>query len=58
MPQVFWYFSLAGGMTLLAYAIYRQDPVFIIGQSAGAFIYGRNLWLISAERSRGAPAHD
>ena len=46
IPTLFWYFSLAGGLTLLAYAIYKQDPVFILGQSAGAFIYIRNLFLI------------
>ncbi len=32
IPTAFWYFSLAGGVTLLAYAIHRQDPVFIAGQ--------------------------
>jgi len=46
VPVLFWYFSLAGGLTLLAYAIYKQDPVFILGQGAGAFIYIRNLVLI------------
>ena len=46
IPTAFWYFSLAGGSTLLTYAIYRQDPVFILGQSLGVFIYTRNLWLI------------
>ena len=35
IPLAFWYFSLAGGVTLLAYAIYRQDPVFIAGQAGG-----------------------
>jgi len=52
VPVVFWYFSLAGGVILLAYAIYRGDPVFILGQSLGVFIYTRNLWLIYADRSR------
>ena len=46
VPVLFWYFSLAGGITLLSYAIYKQDPVFILGQAAGAFIYIRNLVLI------------
>jgi lipid-A-disaccharide synthase-like uncharacterized protein len=46
VPLAFWYFSLAGGVTLLAYAIYRRDPVFILGQGAGLFVYARNLWLI------------
>lgn len=51
IPLAFWYFSLAGGMTLLAYSIYRADPVFILGQSAGVFIYTRNLWLIRNEKA-------
>lgn len=51
IPVVFWYFSLAGGVTLLAYAIYRQDPVFILGQSTGLVIYLRNLYFISQERN-------
>lgn len=54
MPVLFWYFSLAGGAMLLAYAIYRGDPVFIMGQSLGVFIYLRNLWLIHADKSRSA----
>jgi len=28
------------------YAIYRLDPVFMIGQAAGLFVYARNLYLI------------
>lgn len=31
VPLAFWWFSLAGGVTLLAYALWRQDPVFAIG---------------------------
>ncbi|MGH6624441.1 MAG: lipid-A-disaccharide synthase N-terminal domain-containing protein [Burkholderiaceae bacterium] len=46
VPVAFWYFSLAGGTALLAYAIHRGDPVFIVGQGAGLLIYLRNLWLI------------
>ena len=49
VPVAFWYFSLAGGVTLLAYAIHRHDPVFIVGQASGLFIYLRNLWLIRRE---------
>lgn len=50
VPIAFWYFSICGGMILLSYAIYRQDPVFILGQSLGVFIYARNLWLIHREK--------
>ena len=46
VPVLFWHFSLAGGLTLLVYAIHIRDAVFILGQSAGAFIYIRNLVLI------------
>ena len=46
VPTAFWFLSIAGGLITLAYAIHRQDPVFILGQSTGLFIYTRNLWLI------------
>ena len=55
MPTAFWWFSIGGGLTLLAYAIYRADPVFILGQSMGVFIYARNLWLIHDEKRRAPP---
>ena len=50
VPEAFWYFSVAGGLILLSYAIYRGDPVFILGQSMGLFIYARNIWFIHAEK--------
>ncbi|MEJ5167479.1 MAG: lipid-A-disaccharide synthase N-terminal domain-containing protein [Thermoanaerobaculia bacterium] len=46
VPVSFWYFSLIGGLILLSYAIYRKDPVFILGQACGSLIYLRNLMLI------------
>ena len=52
IPTAFWYFSLAGGVTLLSYAILRQDPVFIAGQGLGLFIYIRNLMLIRKEHKK------
>src|SRR6266540_6617993 len=55
IPVAFWYLSLLGGLILFAYAFwYRQDIVFTIGQSAGVFIYVRNLMLI--RRPRSSPA--
>lgn len=51
IPVAFWYLSLLGGLTLLLYALYKCDPVFIIGQFSGIFIYSRNLFLIHRERS-------
>ena len=56
MPVAFWFFSIGGGATLLVYAIYRQDPVFILGQGAGLFVYLRNLYLIRRKRRQLAQA--
>ena len=56
VPLSFWFLSLAGGVTLFVYALYRRDPVFIVGQGAGIFIYLRNLWLIRRERQGTAGA--
>jgi lipid-A-disaccharide synthase-like uncharacterized protein len=49
IPNTFWYLSIAGSALLLAYAIYRMDPVFILGQSVNQFVYVRNLVLIKRE---------
>lgn len=46
IPETFWYFSFFGGLLLLAYACYRLDPVFMLGQAAGLVIYSRNLYFI------------
>ena len=46
VPREFWYLSLAGAMITLTYAIYRRDPVFILGYAPGLFIYARNLYFI------------
>ena len=46
IPIIFWYLSIFGGMGLLIYAIFRKDPVIIIGQLFGILIYARNLILI------------
>ncbi|HPR63081.1 MAG TPA: lipid-A-disaccharide synthase N-terminal domain-containing protein [Thermoanaerobaculia bacterium] len=52
IPVQFWYFSLIGGSMLLVYAIQLKDPVFILGQAGGAFIYLRNLMLIYRNRGK------
>ena len=46
IPIIFWYLSIFGGLGLLTYAIFRKDPVIIVGQLFGIFIYLRNLFLI------------
>ena len=55
IPVAFWWFSLLGGVTLLAYAIWRRDPVFILGQATGLVVYARNLSLIGRARRALAP---
>ncbi|MBV8060134.1 MAG: lipid-A-disaccharide synthase N-terminal domain-containing protein [Alphaproteobacteria bacterium] len=46
VPELFWYFSLAGGVVLFVYALHQSDPVFILGQGLGLFIYLRNMYFI------------
>jgi lipid-A-disaccharide synthase-like uncharacterized protein len=55
IPIAFWYFSILGGCTLLTYALYRRDPVFILGQATGIVIYARNLYFIFRERKQTLP---
>lgn len=52
IPIAFWHCSVGGGIVLLAYAIYKKDPVFIIGQASGLVVYSRNLYLIFRERAQ------
>ena len=52
IPLIFWYLSIFGGLGLLTYAIFRKDPVIIVGQSFGIFIYLRNLILIHNNSKR------
>ena len=50
IPLAFWYCSIGGAIVLLTYAIYKEDPVFIVGQSLGSIVYVRNLILIDRKR--------
>jgi lipid-A-disaccharide synthase-like uncharacterized protein len=54
--MAFWIFSIGGGVMLLGYALYRKDPVFIIGQAFGVFVYLRNLQFILRSSGTAAPA--
>ena len=53
VPRAFWYLSLGGGSIVLAYAIWRRDPVFILGQSVGLFVYLRNIVLLKRQDRAG-----
>lgn len=50
VPVAFWYFSIVGGLIVLAYGIRKLEPVIILGQLPGVVIYSRNLWLIRKEK--------
>ncbi len=50
VPVAFWYFSIIGGLVVLAYGIHKLEPVIILGQLPGVVIYSRNLWLIHRAR--------
>lgn len=56
VPFSFWILSISGGTLLLVYALYRRDPVFILGQGLGVVIYVRNLVLVLRERRAKAAA--
>ena len=55
IPLAFWVFSIAGGILLLVYALYRKDAVFIAGQAFGVFVYVRNLYFVMRDR-KGVPS--
>ena len=50
IPVAFWFFSIGGGLLLFGYALYISDPVFILGQGFGVFVYLRNLYFVYRER--------
>jgi len=51
IPVAFWFFSIGGGVTLFGYALFIQDPVFILGQGFGLFVYLRNLYFVYREKT-------
>lgn len=44
VPMGFWYLSIVGGLITLSYAIFREDPIFILGQATGTIVYARNIY--------------
>jgi lipid-A-disaccharide synthase-like uncharacterized protein len=50
VPLAFWYLSISGGFILFIYAIYKKDPVFMLGQASGLIVYARNLMLIMKKK--------
>ena len=56
IPMAFWFFSIAGGLMLFGYALYIKDPVFILGQGFGVFVYARNIHFVLRDRGGATPA--
>jgi len=56
IPTAFWFFSIGGGVLLFGYALYVKDPVFILGQGFGVFVYLRNLYFVMRDRKSGTAA--
>lgn len=56
IPNIFWWISIVGSIILLSYAIHKEDPVFIVGQSCGFLIYARNLYLIKRKNKKNDPS--
>ncbi len=54
VPPIFWWLSLSGASLLLLYGIWRQDIVWIMGQSFGWIVYTRNLMLLKKSKARQA----
>jgi lipid-A-disaccharide synthase-like uncharacterized protein len=51
VPPMFWWMSLGGSLLLLAYFLWRRDPIGLLGQAFGSFIYLRNiLWIVEGKR--------
>lgn len=45
IPTGFWLISLVGSLMIVSYAVFRRDPVLLIGQLFGLVAYSRNLFL-------------
>lgn len=56
VPDMFWYTSLVGGLMVLAYGLYKPDPVIVLGQF-GVFIYARNVYFLWRQKAAHGPEH-
>lgn len=58
VPPIFWWMSLIGSTMLLVYFMWRRDPVGLLGQAFGWFIYIRNIWMIYGRKDSATPAEE
>jgi lipid-A-disaccharide synthase-like uncharacterized protein len=51
VPPIFWWMSLVGSLLLLTYFLWRRDPIGLLGQAFGSFVYLRNiLWILEGRK--------
>lgn len=55
VPPAFWWMSLIGSTMLVVYFLWRRDPIGVLGQAFGWFIYVRNLAMIYRPKPRLGP---
>ncbi|MCP5056495.1 MAG: hypothetical protein GY937_07170 [bacterium] len=56
VPVAFWWLSLIGAAMMFTYAVHRQEPIFLVGQAVGWFVYSRNLILLRRTAAAGGPS--
>lgn len=49
LPFGFWLLSLVGSIMILIYAVFRKDPVLLVGHLMGAIIYIRNIAILKKQ---------
>lgn len=52
VPEIFWWVSLFGGLSMMIYAVYFGRFAVLLGQLTGWCVYLRNIWLIHREKAR------
>jgi len=52
LSQRFWLVSIFGSAMILIYAVFRRDPVLLLGQMAGMMVYARNVMFFNKMKNR------
>lgn len=50
LPLGFWLISIVGSAMIIIYAIFRKDPILLIGQLFGFIVYLRNIMISLKEK--------
>jgi lipid-A-disaccharide synthase-like uncharacterized protein len=52
LPLGFWIISAVASVMIIAYSIYRKEPVLLVAQSMGVLLYARNIFIYSRRSGR------